>query len=202
MSKQDCLIIFTRKPEKGKVKTRLAKGVGEDKALEVYKYLLKHSAKTSAEVEGIKQVWYTNTIEKNDIWDDHVFEKLVQIEGDLGSKMKSAFNYNFSKGFQKVVIIGTDLLDIDSQIIKQAFQHLDQKDVVFGPAKDGGYYLLGMRDFIPQLFEGIDWSTERVLEQSINKIPNRSYGLLEVKNDIDFKEDALQHHELKEIIDL
>lgn len=200
MSEKNCLIIFTRKPEKGKVKTRLAKGIGDDKALKIYIYLLKHSAEITAKVNANRQVWYTNSIEKNDLWDDDIFEKQVQSEGDLGLKMKSAFAYNFKQGYQKVIIIGTDLLDLDSETIEKAYQLLDENDVVFGPAEDGGYYLLGMSHFIPELFQDIAWSTEKVLQQSLEHLSQKNVALLEEKNDIDFKEDALRHPKLKAII--
>jgi len=199
MSK-NALIIFTRKPELGKVKTRLAKGVGDEKALEIYIYLLQHSAKIASKVSASKQVWYTNSVEQNDLWDDSIFEKYTQIEGDLGDKMKTAFKHSFENSFEKVVIIGTDLLNVATDDIESAYDQLDENDVVFGPAEDGGYYLLGMNQFIPELFENIEWSTENVLNQSIKQIPDQKFTLLDEKNDIDYKEDALRHHELEEII--
>lgn len=201
MSTENCLIIFTRKPEKGKVKTRLAKGVGEDKALEIYRYLLQHSAKITAKINSKKQVWYTDKIQKNDLWDDSIFEKHVQAEGNLGYKMLWAFQYNFDQGYQKVVIIGSDLLDIDSETVEKAFTNLEENDVVIGPAEDGGYYLLGTNHFIPELFQNINWSTEQVFQQTLQRIPDKSVALLDKKNDIDYKEDALRHEELKKIIE-
>lgn len=199
MSK-NALIIFTRKPELGKVKTRLAKGVGDEKALEVYIHLLKHSAKISSQVDAEKQVWYTNSIEKKDIWNDKIFKKYTQADGDLGNKMKNAFFSNFRNAFEKVVIIGTDLLDIDTNLIKKAFEHLEHYDVVIGPAEDGGYYLLGMNHFIPEVFEDVEWSTSKVLDQTLDKLEHKSVMLLDEKNDIDYKEDALRHAELKNIL--
>jgi len=201
MSKNKSLLIFTRKPEKGKVKTRLAKGVGKDKALQIYIHLLKHSVKISSQVNANRQVWYTNSIEVNDLWNGTIFEKHVQPDGDLGLKMKFAFELNFKQGYQKVVIIGTDLLDLDKETVEKAYQLLDENDVVFGPAEDGGYYLLGMRYFMPEVFMDIDWSTEKVLQQSLKQLSQKKVALLEEKNDIDFKEDALRHSKLKAIID-
>jgi rSAM/selenodomain-associated transferase 1 len=200
MSTKNCLIIFTRKPEKGKVKTRLAQGVGEDKALEIYTFLLKHSAKITSRVNAQQQVWYTNSIEKNDIWDDSIFKKFTQVDGDLGDKMKYAFFTNFKNVFDKVVIIGTDLPDIDTNLIENAFQHLNHHDVVIGPAEDGGYYLLGMNHFIPEVFQNVEWSTSKVLDQTLDKLKHKSVMLLDEKNDIDYKEDVLRHDELKKII--
>ena len=199
MSK-NALIIFTRKPELGKVKTRLAKGVGQEKALEIYIYLLKHSAEISSHVSAEKQVWYTTSIEKNDIWNDNIFKKYKQLDGDLGKKMKHAFFTNFNNEFEKVVIMGTDLLDIDTNTIENAFQQLDKHDVVIGPAEDGGYYLMGMNHFIPEVFDNVEWSTSEVLEKTLEKLKHKSVMLLDEKNDIDYKEDALRHTELKGIL--
>ncbi len=197
---KNALIIFTRKPELGKVKTRLAKGVGDKKALEVYIHLLKHSAEISSQVDAEKQVWYTNSIEKNDIWDDSMFKKFTQADGDLGEKMKHAFSRNFKNAFDKVVIMGTDLLDIDTNLIEKAFEHLNHHDVVLGPAEDGGYYLLGMNHFIPEVFEDVEWSTSKVLDQTLNKLKHKSVMLLDEKNDIDYKEDALRHEALVKLL--
>lgn len=198
---KNALIIFSRKPELGKVKTRLAKSVGDQKALEVYIYLLKHSAEIASQVNAEKQVWYTNSIEKNDVWDDEIFKKFKQIDGDLGEKMKHAFSSNFDNYFKKVVIIGTDLPDIDTDTIEKAYQLLDTNDVVIGPAEDGGYYLLGMNRFIPEVFNDVEWSTPKVLNQTLGKLKHKSVALLDKKNDIDYEEDALRHETLIEIIE-
>lgn len=200
MPHKNCLIIFTRKPEKGKVKTRLAQGIGESKALEIYIYLLKHSAEISSKINAEKQVWYVDSIEKNDVWDDTTFKKYTQPAGDLGEKMKQAFLTNFNNKFEKVLIIGTDLLDINAKTIENAFNLLDQNEVVIGPAEDGGYYLLGTNQFIPNIFEGIAWSSDKVLQQTLNRLGDKKIKLLDEKNDIDYKEDALRHQALKKII--
>jgi len=200
MSKQNCLIIFTRKPELGKVKTRLAKGVGDEFALKIYEYLLEHTAKITSQVNAHKQVWYTNEIVKDDIWDDKIFKKHVQIEGDLGEKMRFVFEEAFKSGFVNVLIIGSDLLDIGQDMINDAFEYLNQREVVVGPAKDGGYYLLGMNHFIPEVFEDINWSTSQVFQQTLDRISKKTVAILDEKNDIDFKEDAMEHEELKRLI--
>jgi rSAM/selenodomain-associated transferase 1 len=114
--------------------------------------------------------------------------------------MKYAFNYNFQRDFEKVIIIGTDLYDIDDELISEAFNQLNDKDVVIGPAKDGGYYLLGMNHFIPEVFENINWSTSEVFQQTLERISKKSVVILEEKNDIDYMEDALEHEELKQLI--
>lgn len=197
---KDCLIIFTRKPEKGKVKTRLAKGVGDDKALKIYKYLLNHTAKITAKVKAHRQVYYTEAIAKKDVWDDDIFEKKVQIDGDLGDKMLQAFEQAFQDGFEKVVIIGSDLYDINHKLIDKAFAKLDHNDAVIGPATDGGYYLLGTKSIFSEIFKNKPWGTDEVLNLTLKNLKSKQVALLEEKNDIDYKEDAMSFDKLRKII--
>lgn len=197
---KNCLIIFTRKPEKGKVKTRLAQGVGDDKALKIYTFLLKHTAKITAKVKAHKQVYYTEAIAEKDVWDDRVFEKKVQIVGDLGQKMQQAFEQAFQDGFEKVIIIGSDLYDIDHKLIDKAFAKLDHNDAVIGPATDGGYYLLGTKSIFPEIFKNKPWGTDEVLNLSLKNLKSKQVALLEAKNDIDYKEDLDDFPELKRLL--
>lgn len=197
---KNCLIIFTRKPEKGKVKTRLAQGVGDDKALKIYKFLLEHTAKTTAKVNAHKRVYYTKAIVENDVWDDNIFDKNVQIEGDLGQKMQQAFEQTFQDGFENVVIVGSDLYDIDHKLIDKAFEKLNQNDVVIGPATDGGYYLLGTKSIFPEIFKNKPWGTDKILNLTLQDLKSKQVALLEAKNDIDYKEDAMSFDELRKII--
>ncbi|RRO12155.1 TIGR04282 family arsenosugar biosynthesis glycosyltransferase [Flavobacteriaceae bacterium 14752] len=198
---KNCLIIFTRKPEKGKVKTRLAQGVGDDKALEIYKFLLQHTAKVTAKVKAHKQVYYTKAIAKNDFWDDKIFEKKVQIDGDLGQKMQQAFEQAFQDGFEKVVIIGSDLYDINHKLIDKAFAKLDHNDAVIGPATDGGYYLLGTKSIFPEVFKNKPWGTDEVLNLTLQDLKSKQVALLEAKNDIDYLEDLNDFTELKMLLE-
>lgn len=199
---KNCLIIFTRKPEKGKVKTRLAQGVGDDKALKIYKFLLNHTAKITARVNAHKQVYYTNSIVEKDVWDDAVFDKKVQTKGDLGKKMQQAFEDAFQDGFQNVIIIGSDLYDIDHKLIDEAFLKLDQNNIVIGPATDGGYYLLGLKQVYPEIFENKPWGTDEVLKLTLQDLESKPITLLALKNDIDYVEDLELFPVLKTLIKL
>lgn len=156
------LMIFVKNPEMGKVKTRLAKTIGNNSALLVYKHLLQYTKNTALELDVDRSVYYSNFIDPYDLWDNNVFRKYKQEEGDLGFRMQSAFAGAFEEGYEKVVIIGSDCYELDAASIQNAFKELDDKDCVVGPANDGGYYLLGMRQFTPELFEDIAWSTEQV----------------------------------------
>ena len=111
----------------------------------------------------------------------------MQKGNDLGEKMKNAFKEILSLDYEKIVIIGTDCADLDENILNEAFEKLNEFDFVLGPANDGGYYLLGQKSSADELFEDIEWSTEKVLQQTIDKIDvrDKSYFLLKVLTDID-----------------
>jgi rSAM/selenodomain-associated transferase 1 len=195
------VMVFAKNPELGKCKTRLAKSIGDEKALEVYKTLLRHTAETLAQVEADRVVFYSETIQHHDLWDDNVFQKQVQIQGHLGEKMQAAFEWGFAQGYSKICIVGSDLMELQSTDLDQAFQELEAHDVVFGPAQDGGFYLMGMTQLYKQAFLNKAWSTETVLEDTLKDLKGLKYALLETKTDIDYVENALQHQELKAIIE-
>lgn len=184
------LLIFIKNIEKGKVKTRLAATVGDDRALEIYQALLGHTRKIAESVEVNRYLFYSEFIEKNDDWSNDDFQKLVQIKGDLGDKMAAGFQYAFQKN-EKVVIVGSDCASLTEEIVRNAFAILEDKDFVIGPALDGGYYLIGMRQFSPEVFQNIVWSTETVFRDTVKKIEKmgKNYGLLPELSDIDFEED-------------
>lgn len=185
------LIIFVRQPEKGKVKTRLAATVGEDKALAIYIELLKHTQKISSASTADKFVFYAGIIPESDLWSSPGFTKRLQHDLDLGGRMREAFSALFEEGYSKIVIIGSDCLALSGDIIERAFHILNEKEVVIGPAIDGGYYLLGMKKLWPFIFENKQWSTENVFEQTIRdlKKANIPYGELIALRDIDTEED-------------
>lgn len=186
------LIIFIKNPVLGNVKSRLAKDIGEKKALDVYRDLLAKTRKESEKLLNVKRLlYYSDFVNTKDEWSDYLFDKHLQRKGDLGNKMKSAFSENPGG---KTIIIGSDCYDLQAEQIKRAFGQLDSKDLVIGPANDGGYYLLGMKSFYPQLFDAIDWSTEKVLTQTLDKIKslNLSVGFLEELVDLDTLSDLQQ----------
>lgn len=189
---RDLLLIFARNPVLGKVKTRLAKSIGDQNALEIYQHLLKHTVSVTQGLQVDKRVCYSESLIENDIWSDAVFQKRVQNGNDLGQRMQYAFQTAFEEGYQKVVIIGTDLLELKQTHIEEAFCKLDTSDFVFGPADDGGYYLMGMCTLKPQLFVHKKWGTNTVLEDSINDLLDKKVYLLQTLNDIDVVEDITE----------
>ncbi len=190
------LIIFTRNPELGKCKTRLAKSIGDENALEIYKYLLNHTASISKGVKADRYVFYSEIIKKEDLWDTDFFRKKLQKGDDLGQRMSNAFAELLEIGYEKVIIIGSDLLDLEAQLVNDAFDQLDFNDVVIGPAKDGGYYLLGMKNLHHRIFENKDWGTDTVLSKTLEDLQNSKVDLLKELNDIDTFEDMQHYTEL------
>ncbi|OUS03549.1 glycosyltransferase [Flavobacteriales bacterium 33_180_T64] len=193
----NALIIFTRNPELGKCKTRLAKTLGDQSALDIYKYLLQHTANVAKKVQTNRYVFYSVEINQNDIWSTNNFIKKLQKGHDLGERMHNAFNELLHLGHEKVVIIGSDLLDLNAELIEHAFQKLDHNDVVIGPAEDGGYYLLGMKSMQQDVFKNKAWGTETVREATIKNLQNSNVYLLKELNDIDTFDDMKHYDQLK-----
>lgn len=187
--KTNALIIFTRNPQLGKVKTRLAKTIGNKKALEVYKDLLFHTMTETQNLDCDKFVFYDENIETNDLWSGILYEKRIQFGADLGAKMENAFQTLFDLGYQNCIIIGSDLFDLETNHINEAFHKLDCYDVVIGPAEDGGYYLLGLKKVIPSIFKNKDWGTSSVLSSTLKDLENHKIEFTETLNDIDTFED-------------
>jgi rSAM/selenodomain-associated transferase 1 len=194
---KNALIIFTRNPELGKCKTRLAKTIGDQSALDIYKYLLQHTANVSKKVDASRYVFYSETIRQNDIWENKYFNKKLQSGSDLGERMLNAFTDLFKADYKNVLIIGSDLLDLNETIIADAFAKLETTDVVIGPAEDGGYYLLGMKSLQENIFKNKDWGTETVRTETLKDLENCTVSLLKVLNDIDTYEDMKHYEQLK-----
>lgn len=186
MSK-NLLIIFVKNPILGKVKTRLAATIGDEKALEVYLELLHKTKEITQPTTCDKHVYYTWTIDEYDLWSDGGYVKYQQCDGELGERMKSAFSSSFDAGYDKVVIIGSDCYELTHNEINQAFEELNRADIVIGPAADGGYYLMGMNRFYPELFDNKVWSTESVFIDTIEDIERMhlSHKNLKTLSDID-----------------
>ena len=199
MSK-NLIIVFTRNPELGKVKTRLAKTIGDESALNIYKFLLEHTEKTIRNIDSDKAVYYSFKIRDNDIWDNAIYQKKQQLGRDLGLRMFNAFENGFSNNYEKIIIIGSDLLDLHPSHINEAFNKLDNRDVVIGPAEDGGYYLLGLK-FIPSnIFSNKAWGTSSVLKDTLDDLKSLNVHLLKELNDIDTFDDIQDNSELKKFI--
>lgn len=188
----DALLIFVKNLIEGRVKTRLADTLGNDTAMNIYKQLLKNTHDAILPVEKDKIVFYSDFIEE-DIWENNLFQKETQEGNDLGERMGIAFKSSFTAGYKKIVIIGTDCPGINKSILENAFLKLNNSDIVIGPATDGGYYLLGMKEEHPILFQDIEWSTDKVLQQTIELCDRKhlSYFLLPELSDVDEEKDLI-----------
>lgn len=190
---RNLLMVFMKNPEINKVKTRLAASIGGQNALHVYRKLLEYTHGVVTGLSSIidKQVWYSSQINRTDRWEKGGFYKHRQEGEDLGEKMAHAFREGFAAGYERIVIIGSDCPGLQTEHLEEAFEGLEKKDSVVGPAEDGGYYLLGLNAFYPSVFEGINWSKSSVLPQTMDRLKTERLSVytLEQLNDIDTIED-------------
>lgn len=190
------IIVFLRVPESGKVKTRLASTMGKSKALSIYKQLTAITLDVVRRTDADILLFYYPDIPKA----APDFGQTFRQQGtDLGEKISSAFDLALST-YQQVLIIGTDCPYLTEEQIDRAFDALNEVNVVIGPASDGGYYLLGLTAPAPALFTGIDWSTDKVLTQTITKsqLLGLKCHMLEELSDIDYEADWLRFLDVRE----
>lgn len=197
----DAIIIFLKYPELGRSKTRLAATVGDKNALKIYEALLNHTRFITKNLKAERFLFYDIPSENSLLWGDDVYQTAYQKQSDLGGRMLDAFEQIFSKGYKRVAIIGSDCYELNQSVIEHAFRILNKKDVVIGPAKDGGYYLLGLTKVIPQLFIDMEWSTENVFKTTTKRLDTLklAYGTTEKLADVDTFDDLPQ--ELKTLLD-
>lgn len=187
----NAVIIFIKNAVAGKVKTRLAATIGIEKAMIVYDLLIKHTNQIVQNIVADKYIFYDSYIDPNDRWGNSEVYKKLQKGNDLGKRMSNAFKDLFDDGYRNIIIIGSDCPELTTDLMEKAFDKLFSSDVVIGPAKDGGYYLLGMKNLHKDLFKDVDWSTDKVLGQTLVtcKKLNLSTFLLPELSDIDDEED-------------
>jgi rSAM/selenodomain-associated transferase 2/rSAM/selenodomain-associated transferase 1 len=195
------LIVFTRFPEPGKTKTRLIPALGQQGAADLQRQMTEHIISTAAVARqrpgltiGVCYAGADAGLMRD--WLGPQFIYRPQGSGNLGRRTIQAFDEAFGAGIEAVVIVGSDIPEISTDIIQQAFEVLQKNDLVLGPAHDGGYYLIGMQRAaalraIPQLFEGIKWGSSAVLAQTLQiaKTLGLSFVLLESLTDVDRPED-------------
>lgn len=193
-------MIFTRPPVLGKVKTRLAADIGDEAALNIYNFLLNHTVSVTRDLEVRKEVHYSEEIISQDIWNSDIYDKKLQQGNDLGERMQHAFEDGFRSGYQNIIIIGSDLFDLCMNDIQKAFSLLKDNDFVLGPAEDGGYYLLGMKKMLPQLFQHKKWGTASVFQETVKDLREEGVAYLEYRNDIDVYADLKGKKEFQQFL--
>ena len=190
--KDNAVILFARDPILGQVKTRLSSSFDDETILRLYICFVEDSLEKIRQVDnadcfvGISPSnisGFFNGIEDSDT------RLFIQQGKDLGDKMRQAFVDRFSDGYKKVVIIGSDSPSLPVSYINQALN--SDKDLMLGPSTDGGYYLIAMTGKVSEVFDGIAWGTEQVLDETLNRVKKAgvSLELLPVWSDVDFPED-------------
>ena len=190
--KDNAVILFARDPILGQVKTRLSSSFDDETILRLYTCFVEDSLGKIRQVDnadcfvGISPSnisGFFNGIE------DSGTRLFIQQGKDLGDKMRQAFVDRFSDGYKKVVIIGSDSPSLPVSYINQALN--SDKDLMLGPSTDGGYYLIAMTGKVSEVFDGIAWGTEQVLDETLNRVKKAgvSLELLPVWYDVDFPED-------------
>jgi rSAM/selenodomain-associated transferase 1 len=192
------ILIMARPAELGKVKSRLAATLGAEKTLTVYKHLLHHTISITEKSGHSFIIWWS------ELPNDYLSIPYQLQTGELlGERMQQAFEFEFNLNqSEKVVMVGTDCPDLSTTILQQAFDALEENKIVLGPSEDGGYYLIGMNGFHPELLQDIEWSTDRVLEQTIEKCKKyeKTFALLPTLNDIDNEEDLRRSSLIKTLV--
>jgi rSAM/selenodomain-associated transferase 1 len=200
---RSALIVFLKNPTEGHVKTRLAAGIGNEKALWIYLELLSITAEAVKNLAGISVFLYFDEALPGDASAEehqarvHAFRNgenctvAIQTGDNLGERMLNAFTEVKNKGFHKICIIGTDCPEISTALLEEAFRELDTHDLVTGPALDGGYYLLGMKQVHAPLFKDKNWSTTTVLASTMGDAADAglSVALLRQLRDLDDSDD-------------
>lgn len=195
------LIIFVRFPQPGKVKTRLARGIGDEMAAEFYRLCAEHVFQESARIsDGVQRYFFysdSHDYKEIQLWAGAQFNFVAQVGRDIGGRLEHAFETVFENGSQKAIIVATDVPGLSADIIDEAFRALDSSDLVLGPCPDGGYYLLGMKNLYRELFADILWSTNQVLSGTLNvtKRLGLTVRLLPSLADIDTEEDLRHWHQ-------
>lgn len=190
------LIVFTRFPEPGQSKTRLIPALGAAGAAELHRQMVEHTLSWAKALQDRLplsiEIRYTGRpLEPFRRWLGPNFLYSEQGEGDLGQRMLRSFEDAFRMKVRKVLLIGTDVPDLSADLVEGALVLLNSSDLVLGPADDGGYYLIGLRRTIPQLFQEIPWGTEGVLPKTrqIAQAAKLSISLLPSLADVDRPED-------------
>ncbi len=194
MSTERCVLIFLKSPDPGMVKSRLCRDIDEETVLSLYRNFGLDLVETLRKGRYAFRIFFhpPGSEERISHWLGNDCSYILQRGKDLGQRMKNAFIRTFSEGFSKVLLIGSDIPDLTNTVLYNAFD-FKRHDAVIGPAFDGGYYLIGFKSytFLPEIFDGIPWGTEKVFERTIDIFHKNKYRvrLLPELRDVDRIED-------------
>ena len=192
MSKKDknLLIFFIKAPWLGNVKTRLQPELTPEQLVMIYRAMVEDTVSQFGDVGFCDVIIFCYPADssyemKN--WLGNRFEYFPQHGNDLGERMHNAIAEMLNQKYNKVLLTGSDIPTLDATIIMKALSSLDDHDLVLGPSLDGGYYLIGMKQPHPELFQGITWSTNHVFEQTMQKAREAKLEIMQIesKSDID-----------------
>jgi rSAM/selenodomain-associated transferase 1 len=195
--KRKLLVVMAKEPVPGEVKTRLLPHLSPQEAADLYLGFLRDTLSEMGKIDGIEAAIAFTPPEAKATFltlPSDRFLLFPQRGKDLGERLSNIFSEKFQEGYEAVSIIGSDIPDLPKEIAEASFHLLaNEAEVVFGPCEDGGYYLIGMRRVIPELFISIPWSTDRVLSTSLQKAKKMGIkvGLLPFWNDIDTFEELV-----------
>jgi rSAM/selenodomain-associated transferase 1 len=189
---KDALIIIAKYPAAGRVKTRLKGLMPDKKRLALYVTLLERTVEKLRAIPGVDTFIAYAPPDAEDYFSRFGIRLIPLFEGDLGERMRYAFTKVFADGYQKAALVGVDIPDLSTAIVLKSFELLSDNDIVFGPAKDGGYYLVGMKKLIREVFDNVPWSSDQTLKRSIDQAGKAGYStaFTETLSDIDIIEDA------------
>jgi rSAM/selenodomain-associated transferase 1 len=165
--KQKAVIVFVKNPEPGKVKTKLAKDIGDNAAADAYKQLLQHTHDELLKIDADKFVFYLGDVNRLDLWENTLFYKQVQHGKDFGERMQNAFAFLFQLQYEKVLMIHSDSPQLTSDHLQKAFDLLKTNDVCIGPNTNGAYYLLALRCLFAPFFINKEWNSETVYNSTL-----------------------------------
>ncbi len=187
------LIIFCKAPDPSSVKTRLSPALSDEERLKLYTFLLNRTITALHDIDDTDVYLCYSPRGAESHFLPSGLKLFPQTEGDLGARMERAFNRIFAEGYSCAIITGVDIPEINRDIVKEGFSILADKDLVFGPAHDGGYYLVGMNHLHSEIFEDIPWSSTNTLESSLKRADalGLTYGLTKKLHDLDTPEDLV-----------
>lgn len=168
--KQKAVIVFVKNPEPGKVKTKLAKDIGDTAAADAYKQLLQHTHDELLKIDADKFVFYLGDVNRLDLWENTLFYKQVQHGIDFGERMQNAFAFLFQLQYEKVLMIHSDSPQLSSHHLQKAFDLLKSNDVCIGANTNGAYYLLGLRSFYAPFFINKEWNSQTVYSSTLEDV--------------------------------
>lgn len=195
MHDKPIILLFIKAPLKGRIKSRLAAAIGNDAALELYqRFVLDTIDTVGALTLPVRICFYPpDAVAVIRTWLGNEQDCMPQQGNDLGERMERAFEQVFQEGYERALLIGSDIPELSKAVMLEAMAALDTNDAVLGPAADGGYYLIGFtaKTFLPSVFHDIVWSTGTVCDETLGRFKRsgRRVHLLPKLHDVDTKED-------------